>query len=87
MFVRISLVVHRHLKFLRDHSNNPKGSATFCNTVTNGANSNSNSAGGGDYNAKGKSREVTPLRTPEVTRKLTDNSQTTISSGWKIEDF
>uniref|UniRef100_A0A914W248 G-protein coupled receptors family 1 profile domain-containing protein n=1 Tax=Plectus sambesii TaxID=2011161 RepID=A0A914W248_9BILA len=51
MFCRISLVVRRHLRFLRAHSNNP---------------GSSNSIGS-------RSRETTPLRTPEPPRRRADS--------------
>ncbi|VDM39968.1 unnamed protein product [Toxocara canis] len=72
MFIRISLVVHRHLKFLREHSNKSmKSIASLGIDVAPPSSSNS----------VGKSREGTPLRTPELSRKSIDNNFTTLTSG------
>src|SRR3569833_758219 len=70
MFVRISLVVHRHLKFLREHSNLPQLSSSPVpeRAVT----SNSNSL----------NKESAWLKTPECQyKRQTYDSLATVTSG------
>uniref|UniRef100_A0A914DQ59 G-protein coupled receptors family 1 profile domain-containing protein n=1 Tax=Acrobeloides nanus TaxID=290746 RepID=A0A914DQ59_9BILA len=71
MFVRISLVVHRHLKFLREHSNLPQLSSSPVpeRAVT----SNSNSL----------NKESAWLKTPECQyKRQTYDSLATVTSGY-----
>lgn len=72
MFVRISLVVHRHLKFLREHANKAMKSV---------GSQGIDVAPPSSSNSYCKSRDGTPLRTPELSRRVTDNSVASVTSG------
>ncbi|VDK56025.1 unnamed protein product [Anisakis simplex] len=74
MFIRISLVVRNHLKFLREHST--KSMKSIGSPPTDMALPSAS-------NSMCRSHEGTPLRTPELIRKFTDsNLNNTVTSGY-----
>lgn len=70
MFVRIAMVVQHHMKFLRENAKNPSAFGSAYPELGQIVNSNSNS----------KTREIF-TKSPDVQRKLTDNSLPTVTSG------